>query len=134
MAVGSSREITKLIDEILTHCAFALGSGAGMPIKRHALIELKKHVAPHFKEEIFVRPKDKGKPDDPEPGIDRWHQMGPIILEYTRGIGRMAAYKAILRGSLTIDLEDLEVAYAEVRKHQPLAGNYCPDWDPGSHG
>ena len=61
MGLKGPRAINKEIDEILTHCAFTLGAGAGMHIKRYALIELKKHVTTAFKEEIFDRPKDRGK-------------------------------------------------------------------------
>lgn len=116
-----------VVAEILYHCAYTLGSGAKMPIKREALVKLFNWIKTPFNGEIS-RAKSAGSTKDTDPGLPRWDNVKRFMLDCCVTIGRLAASYATDRGSSCIELEDLRKAYNVIsNKYRGLPGSWCPD-------
>jgi len=120
------------VDEVLEHCAYAIGCGAQMNIQRTALIALRNHVegpaaGPGMRQEL-TRPQNPQDPNDPPPGQPRWNKFASFILNCCQSIGRLAADNARQRGSITITLnDDLKPAYNKVSAANTGGpGPFCP--------
>jgi hypothetical protein len=121
------------VDEVLVHCAYAVGSGARMKIDRAALIALRNHVeAPAGEAEMgfrfaLTRPQNPLDPKDPPPGEPRWKPVRGFVLDCCDAVGQLAAMKALERGSRVIELDDLKKAYNIVSAtNSGLPGPFCP--------
>jgi hypothetical protein len=125
----------EMVNDILCHCIFALGSGAKMPIKLDALKALRDHVRPSFS--AHVSGPEKG-PMKGKPGMPRWNESSQFLLSCCETIGALAAINAVTRGSSIIDLDDLKKAYNVVsepyHRHEPFLCAWCPVWIVGTLG
>ena len=124
-----------IVDEALNQCVFAVGCGAGMKIERKPLTKLRNHVADPagaatgLRHEL-TKPADPQNPADPAPGTEaRWKLHDEFVLDCCVAIGRLAAAKAVARGSRVIQEQDLNAAFTAVSQenHGALPGPFCPD-------
>jgi hypothetical protein len=90
------------VDEIISQCFYALGTGAGMPIKSDAVARLR---------DLYRQQWTQVLQDHP----DAWDDNGHAVLDYCRAVGRLAAQKAIAKGANRIDVIDAEEASQTVQ-------------------
>jgi hypothetical protein len=102
MAKQSTRK-TPDLDEILCQCFYAVGTGAGMPIKAEAIRALRNRYRDHFQALFKTAP-------------DAWDQEGHLVLEYARTIGRSATLKSTVEGATRIDENHIIQAAQDVQK------------------
>jgi predicted methyltransferase len=91
------------VDEILSHCFFAIGTGAEMPIKADAIQYLRNRYRDAWTQVL-----------DKEPNA--WDEDGHFVLDYCRSIGRLAAQTAISEGANRIDVSHVERAADTVQR------------------
>ena len=118
------------VDEVLAHCTYAVGAGAGMKIERAALVALRAHLETPgngFRHYI-TKPQDPLDPKSTPPGPPRWTPHAAFILDCCDTIGRLAAITALNRGGRVIGLPDLKTAYNTVSSaNTVLPGPFCPN-------
>jgi hypothetical protein len=90
------------VDEIISECFFAMGTGAGMPIKSDAVTKLRDM---YRKEWVTVLQNHS----------NAWDDNGHAVLDYCRAVGRLAAQKAIAKGANRIEVTDAEQAAMTVQ-------------------
>jgi len=117
------------VDQLLFQCAYALGTGAQMPIQRKAVTGLTKVTRPGFKKQMV---DNVGDPTDEAQLEAEWGKSSAFILSCCVRIGQVAATNANTASPphFSITQPDLKKAYNDVRVAfaAGLPGEFCPDW------
>jgi hypothetical protein len=103
-------------EDMVAQSVMALGQGAGTMLATPAALRLAQNA--------YARML-KG---------DNWHLDAPVVLEFARAVGRVAAHLAVHSGGTVIDRDDMGKAIELVRGRQmwPCFCPYCPpvhDWN-----
>jgi hypothetical protein len=115
------------LEQVLRHCVYALGAGAGMPIESDAL----ERVTLHVRDAFFATLHRGGNP------AQEWRNVRYFLLTCCEEIGRRAAQYARDNAKIAIPFtvpgvlpsnKGLKHAYNEVSAANTgaAAGDYCP--------
>lgn len=120
-----------LVDEVLFHCIFAIGRGAGMNIQRESLVTWRKVVFPFTSQFICNKSSPAGDPS--KPGEERWKTVRDHILVVCEAVGRLGAKTATEHGRTVITPDDLKYAFNKVREQtcsrdEVIRGFLCSEW------